>query len=204
MAKKRKIWYNISWKDILPTDIFLGRCDMLKKGGYVVYRSEGVCIISDVREESFGAIGQKEEYYILTPVSDPRSTVYVPAKNEKLCACMRKLLCASEIIELCNSLKNERIEWLSDSRGRNNIYRDIISAGDRRDLIILINTILEKSDDNREHGRKIVITDENALKRAKKMLFDEFSASTDISSEEDIIPLLKGEISLSDKKMLLH
>ena len=177
---------------------------MLKKGEYVVYRSEGVCVISDIREESFGTIEAKEEYYILTPVCDPRSTVYVPVKNEKLCSYIRELLSAHEIIELCDSVKNERIEWLSDSRGRNNAYREILAVGDRRELIILLNTVSEKLEENSKLGRKTVITDENALRRAKKMLYDEFSASTDISSEDDIIPLLKGEISVSDKKMLLR
>ena len=172
---------------------------MFKVGGYVVYRAEGVCVISDIREESFGAIGSKENYYILSPVNDPKSTVYVPVNNERLCSMMRKLLSADEIMELCASVKSERMEWLPDSRGRNNLYREILSIGDRQALIILINTVNEYMNECVAKGKRPTGADENAIRRAKKMLFDEFSQTTNIASEEDIIPLLNGDITISNK-----
>lgn len=173
---------------------------MLKKGGYVVYRSEGVCVISDIKEETFGTVGEKEEYYILTPVKDLKSTIYVPVKNSTLRSYMRELMNAEEITEMCKAVKGERLKLPNDSRGRNNIYREIFSIGDRRELMILVNTLAEDLNSLQVLGRKVAITDENAIKRAKKLLFDEFSISTDISSEDDVVALLKGEISVSDKK----
>ena len=36
---------------------------MFKVGTYVSYRAEGVCVISDIRNEAFNSLGKKEEFY---------------------------------------------------------------------------------------------------------------------------------------------
>ena len=73
---------------------------MFAVGSFVVYRAEGVCRISDIKAESFGVIGSKENYYILTPLNDEKSTVFVPVANETLVGMMRPLLSAEEITAL--------------------------------------------------------------------------------------------------------
>lgn len=172
---------------------------MYKIGSYVIYRAEGVCKISDIRAESFGAIGAKEQYYILTPMGDPHSTLFVPTENEKLVSLMRPLLSAEEICALCAELRESRMEWIDDSRARNMKYRDIMSLGDRKDLIVVANTVSERIEAMIEVGKKPNATDENALKRVVKMLYDEFKSTTDIASENDVIPLLRGELQINEK-----
>ena len=173
---------------------------MFEVGSYVIYRSEGVCVISDIRSESFGMIGKEEYYYILTPVNDGKSTVFVPLANEKLVGFMRRLLTAEEISAMLEELRDQRMEWIPDSRARNNAFKEIILRGDRRELIVLVNTVSEKLDQIAESGRKAGSTDLNAIHRAEKMLYEEFSATTDIASMDKIIPLLRGEITLLARK----
>ncbi|MBQ9112540.1 MAG: CarD family transcriptional regulator [Clostridia bacterium] len=172
---------------------------MFKVGSYVSYRSEGVCVISDIRDESFGMIGKQEQYYILTPVGDSKSTVFVPLANERLVSYMRPLMSAREISEMLAEVRDCRMEWLPDSRARNAVFREILSLGDRRELVILVNTVSEKIEAVIAAGRKPGTTDLGALRRAEKMLYDEFSATTDISSADKIVPLLRGEIVIGDK-----
>ena len=172
---------------------------MFEVGSRVVYRSEGVCTVSDIREESFGAIGGKEKYYILTPVREERSTLFVPVNNERLCGMMRKILTAKEINALCEALRNERMEWIEENRARNGEHRNILSDGDREKLIVLVNTIVARTEEMASVGKKITGGDEGSLRRAITMLYAEFSETTDISSEDDIIPLLRAEIFLNDK-----
>ncbi len=172
---------------------------MFSIGNYVVYRAEGVCVISDIREESFGAIGTKNKYYILSPVSDDRSTVFVPMDNECLCSMMRKLLSAEEIHSLAEALMAQRMDWISDNRARNARFREILSLGDRSELIVLVNTLQEHTDRLLSENKKPTGMDENTLRRAKRMLFDEFSVTTDLASEDDIVSLLRGEMILKDK-----
>lgn len=174
---------------------------MFKIGEYVSYRAEGVCVISDIRTESFNALGKCEEYYILSPIKDMNSVLYVPVNNELLTSKMLKLLSADEICALADSLRGERLEWVNESRARTNGFREILATGDRRSLIVLVNTVSEHIEIQMANGKKPTAGDENALKRAKRMLLDEFSATTDLKSEEELMLMLCGEHRCSAKEI---
>ena len=168
---------------------------MFEIGRCVSYRAEGVCRITDIREESFGAPNQKTLYYVLTPLQDDRSTVYVPVENEMLTSYMRPLLTAKEIGTLAAELRDQRMEWIPESRVRNNKFREILSAGDRRELIVLLLTLLERAE---QGGKKMSSVDENAARRAKKLLLDEFSVTSDLRTEEELVRFLRGEITCQE------
>ncbi len=172
---------------------------MFEIGSCVIYRAEGVCVVSDIRNESFGAIGKEEQYYILTPVNDGRSTVFVPLANDKLVGYMRKLLSADEINAMVEELKDERLEWVVDSRARSVMFREILALGDRRQLCVLVNTVAEKLEQTIAQGRKAGTTDLGTLHKAVTMLYGEFCATTNIDTPEKILPLLRGEIKLAEK-----
>ena len=165
---------------------------MFAVGDYVSYRSEGVCVVSDIRTEEFNALGKSEEYYILAPLKDMNSVLYVPVNNEVLVAKMQPLLSADEICALADELRGELMDWIDDSRARNAALREILAGGNRRELIVLVNTILDRISRSAEIGRKITAGDENTLKRAKRMLLDEFAATTDLSTDEELMGVLEG------------
>ncbi len=174
---------------------------MFEIGSYVSYRAEGVCVISDIREERFGALGAMGKYYILSPVGDEKSTLFVPMDNEGLVSMMRPLLSADEILRMVEELRDERMEWIEESRARNARFREIFAEGDRKQLIVLLNTVVEHSEMIRNLGKKVGSTDENAMYRAKTMLFEEFSMTTDLGGLDEVIPLLRGERKLREKKL---
>ena len=172
---------------------------MFEIGSYVIYRAEGVCVISDIRKENFGSLGNENEYYILTPVSNKSSTVFVPVSNEKLVSLIRPLMSAIEIERMLDEIRNDRIEWINDSRARNTAFKEILSSGDRRELCVLAITVFEKAEQITKNNKKVCPTDLNALRKAEKMLFDEFRATTDIKDVSDVIRAIKGEIKLKAK-----
>jgi len=175
---------------------------MFEIGSYVSYRAEGVCVVRDIREERFGALGETAKYYILSPLADEKSTVFVPMENEALMALMRPLLSAEEILRMVSELRDERLEWIEESRLRNLKFREIFSLGDRKQLVVLANTVAEHNKMITDLGKKVGSTDENALFRAKTMLFEEFSMTTDLQSIEEVLPLLRGERSLCAKELV--
>ncbi len=172
---------------------------MFEIGSCVVYRAEGVCKISDIRKEKFGAMGEEGQYYILSPLNDEKSTVFVPMDNDALLGMMRPLMSAEAICRLVTELKGERMEWIPESRARNVRFREILSLGDRRQLIVLVNTVRERMEMAVSQGKKPTMTDENAIRRAIQLLYEEFSATTDLESEEAVIPLLCGELVLHNR-----
>ena len=53
-------------------------------GQNVIYGTNGLCRVEDIKEMSFIAGETKKAYYILEPLRTKASTIYVPLKNEKL------------------------------------------------------------------------------------------------------------------------
>ena len=163
---------------------------MFNIGDHVSYRTEGICVVTDIRTESFGNM-RDEEYYILAPVKEPNSVLYIPVNNELLVSKMLPLLSPEQICDLAKELRDKRIEWKNESRVRNHMLRDIVNMGDRVSLILLVNTISEKKAELLAEGRKLTGGDEGMLKRAKKMLLDEFSFNSDIQDEDTLMLVLE-------------
>ena len=161
-------------------------------GDRVIYRAEGICEITDIRVEAFAG-GEKSEYYILSPQNDPNSTVYVPVNNERLTSMIRHILSESEIHELIAERKSERLAWISDSRARNTYFKEILSICDRRDVIVLLQTVRDKIAQNDAEGKKSGTTETNAMYRASRLLRDEFSPAISLRSDEALFALIDGE-----------
>ena len=166
---------------------------MFTKGSYVVYRAEGVCVISDIRAESFNALDKETYFYILSPVKEPKSLLYVPKDNVGLTSMMRPLLSAEEILALAEELCNERIELLPESRSRGAQIKDILSRGDRRELVVLLNTLVEFMDGVKQSGKKLGVTEINAYTKASKLLVEEFSIKSDIDNAEKLMAVISGK-----------
>jgi CarD family transcriptional regulator len=158
-------------------------------GSCVIYRAEGICDIIDIRCESFAG-GEKTDYYILSPRNDPNSTVYVPVDNEKLTSMIRPLLSEKEIRSLIAELREERLEWIEDSRARNAKFKEILSIGERRSVLLLLNTVREHITQNEANGKRSGTTDTGALTKACKLLRDEFSSAISLSTDEALFALL--------------
>lgn len=172
---------------------------MYKVGTYVSYRSEGVCVISEIRSQKFGMLNEHKDFYILSPLRDASSTLFVPADNEALLAKMRPLCSASEINAIASKLVDKRLEWDAQPRRRSNYFKDILSDGNRELLISLIHTVNDKENELSKQGKHVTQGDMTALERAKKMLVSEFSFTTDISNEETLMAVINCEIECNDK-----
>ena len=172
---------------------------MFKIGDFVSYRSEGVCRISDIRRENFSKGEDGPTYYILSPVNDPKSTLFVPTDSERLTGKMRPLLSRAEIVALCRELREERLEWIEESRARNNAFREILAEGDRCRLIVLLNTVEERIAAQIAEGKRLLGTDLNAREQSRRLLYEEFSATVELGSEADLFALLRGEEPVKEK-----
>ena len=162
-------------------------------GDAVVYRAEGVCDVVDIRKESFGAHTDGDDYYILSPRNDANSSIYVPVHNERLTVLMRPILTRNEILSLIDSVRDERLNWPAESRARNVAFREILSLGDRRELIVLVLTVHEHLLQTIASGKKPGSTETGALSRACRLLRDEFSLAIPLPNDDALINLLCGK-----------
>lgn len=163
---------------------------MYKEGSYVSYRSEGVCVIVEIERRNFGTLNEFKDFYVLSPINDLNSKLYIPVDNAVLVSKMQELCSADDVNLLAKELKDEVLEWIPAPRPRSNSFREILSEGRREMLIKLIHTVMAQEKKLMSEGRHITQGDDAILKRAKRMLIDEFSFTTDITTEQMLIDVL--------------
>ncbi len=165
---------------------------MLNVGEKVLYGASGACTVTDICKRKFGD-GDEKEYYVLVPVHDSRTTLYVPVGNAALEAKMKKLLSADEIEELILSMPKQKTEWIADEKVRQETYKKMLHSGDRRDLISITKAMYNHRKTMMAKGRKLHMADEKLYREAEKLLCDEFSAVLEIEPSE-VVPFIISKI----------
>ncbi len=155
---------------------------MFSVGQTVVYGVQGVCRIQDVTSKKFGK--ESEDYFVLQPIFDGKSLLYVPCSNEKLLAQMRPVLSREELGELIASASNADSTWMEDEKQRRSLCTEIIKSGDRAALLGLIAMMYQHSESLREQKKHIPLADERLMKQASRLLHDEFAFVLGIQPEE--------------------
>ena len=155
---------------------------MLSVGDTVVYGTQGVCRIKEISMMKFGKT--KAEYYVLAPVADEHSAVYVPTTNQKLLAKMRELISREELDALIDSANENQIEWISDDNGRKNYCDEVVKNGTRQELMQLIGMLYNRREMLKNEKKHFHNVDAQYLKTAERLLHDEFAYILGISAEE--------------------
>lgn len=170
---------------------------MHKINDMVVYGSEGICRIADIVVQTMH--GGAMEYYVLKPLGDGTSTIFVPTGNEALTAKMRRILSATEICDLIRSVETEESEWIEKENERKQRYRQILSDGDRRALLCMVKTVSVYGEKRKKAGKKLHQCDERFLKDAEKLVCEEFALALNIPKDE-VVPFIMEQVSIAEKQ----
>ena len=157
----------------------------------VSYRTNGVCRIEEIKNCTFGK--ESGEYYVLRPVYDDKSVIYVPKDSplsDKIC----RLLTKSEVDEIIKSLSGEDIDWIENDRERSEHIKDVISSGNKKRIAHFIKVMRHRCAFLAERGKKLRVADESALHCAEKMICDEFSVALGIA-REDVSDYIESHIA---------
>ena len=169
---------------------------MYTVGSVVIYGSEGVCKIKEIQENRFGDMQSSRLYYVLSPISNNGTKIYVPCDNELLVSKIMKVMSKEEIKELIKEDVPEA-EWISDNRQRNKAYKDILQTYDRKQILSLCKLLYTiKKEQNTT--KRLYASDEEIYKKAIKILHSEFSAVLNIEPD-DVMPFVFGEIDCEEK-----
>ncbi len=158
---------------------------MFQIGDVVAYGATGICKIEDLTITSLNRSGtNKQEYYVLRPLSASTCLTYVPVSNPKLMGRMRKLLTKAEIDHLLQTVRDQNLEWIPDARQRADQYGQLLSSGHPKHLLLLIQRLyLEKKACSAE-GRRFSSADDRMLSNAERTLSEEFSYALEIPEAE--------------------
>jgi CarD family transcriptional regulator len=147
----------------------------------VMYGRNGACRISDITDGSF--IGKPDvKYYILHPIYSNDCAIMTPVDCQKVM--IRQLASKQEVYKLIDSMPSQEAVWIDDDKQRNNEFTQKLNSGLCTDWIKLIKSIYQKNEEKKELGKKLPQADQNIWKDAKKLLYEEFSASLEMPPEK--------------------
>ena len=155
---------------------------MFKIGEVVSYSATGVCEIIDIRREKL--TDTTMQYYILKPMYQNASTVYVPVENETLVSRMKYLLTKEDAEDLISSLALNELEWIENDSERLAFWREILRSGDRTKIAALIRTLYLRSQHLTSLGKHLRSADAQIFKEAQSVLHGELATVFNIPLEE--------------------
>lgn len=154
---------------------------MYQIGDKVLYGMQGVCVVTD--QEKRVVDKKTVTYLVLEPVGQEGSRYLVPTHNEAAMAKLRKILTKEELATLLDSPEVRNQEWIQDENHRKQLYRELISSGDRLRLMQMVHTLYNHRSAQKASGRKCHLCDENFLRDAEKLLSGEISLVMELDAE---------------------
>lgn len=152
---------------------------MFHIGDTVVYGSSGICRITDLKEERIG--GEKQTYYLLTPVKDPRSTYYCPLSREEK---LRAPLGEEEAWTLIRQAPKTQAVRIADEGARREQFTAMLKSGDHIQLIRLIRSLLCHRQEREAAGKRLQMADQRMLEDARRVLYEEFAQVLSLTHDQ--------------------
>ena len=142
------------------------------------YGGSGVCVIQEIAVMRFGRT--RERYYVLKPVYQNSSVIYVPVDNPQLVSKMRPVLSRQEVESLIEGMPQIPTAWEEDPQLRKANFDNLLRSHDCRSLIVIIKTLQAQRERRQAEGKSLHVSDDNYLREAQRLLYDEFAGALDI------------------------
>ena len=162
---------------------------MYNIGDAVVYSTTGICIIDDIRYESFR--DELEQYYVLRPLLTRESTIFSPVKNTT--AKMRLISSKEELEDALNVSSTE--EWIENVTTRKERFSSILRSCDLVACMGILLSLLEKKHEKEQCNKKMHVSDEMFLCDIEKIVYGEIAYIYSVSLEQ------ASEVFLSHKSI---
>ncbi|MCR5634258.1 MAG: hypothetical protein K6F90_02980 [Lachnospiraceae bacterium] len=156
-----------------------------KIGDFVLYGLNGTCKIVDIGPLDFG--GPDKIYYSMKPVSDARSTIYLPLTKEE--EILRGVMSKDEAKQVVEGIKKSKPATYSPVRENCDV---ILKSGDNVAVSSMIKLLRNMRKENRKIHKGLNIQEEKILKDAERVLFSEISIALDMPYTEAVTSI--GEI----------
>lgn len=164
----------------------------IKKGQYVVYGTNGICLVDDITEMAFPTGGERKTYFLLRPCADAGSVIYIPHDNEALLSRLRPTLTKPQAEELLAGPVQVKIEWIEDRKQRVLALREYLAENNPYSLLPLIRCLCHKRDELTAKNKKFSNADREALDSALHSVCNELCFATDLEADEIIEKLKIG------------
>ncbi len=139
----------------------------------VFYGTNGVCRISAIEQLSFNS--EPDDYYILRPVYNASSTIFVPLGNPTLCGRIRPVMTEEQMLLLFRRMTEEIPDWIEDNNRRRAVFSDILLDAEPEKVLAVLRCLRSRSETLRRRKKRLHISDEKLFHDAERMLREEIA-----------------------------
>lgn len=154
---------------------------MFKVGDFVVKQNTGICRVEEIVMKSLMG-SEEKEYYVLAPVEDNRSKMYVTTDADR--TRIRELMSADEAREFVKHMADIEAVVIKSDKLREKEYKEAFKTNEPEALVAVMKSLYDRSRVRLAQGKKITSTDEKYLKLAEKTLYSELAFSLGIDVKE--------------------
>ncbi len=149
---------------------------------YVLYGSEGVCLVESVGHPAINGLDATKEYYTLTPVYRT-GKIYAPVESRVK---IRKALTKAQVEELINDIDgiSSSLDVPKDAKQAQMYYKELVSSYDCGNLIKIIKYVWEKQKEFVGIKKNVPAVDMRYMKIAEDMLYNEFGFALGIDPRD--------------------
>ena len=155
-----------------------------QKGDHVRYGTNGVCVIADIETMTSMDRRSVKDYYVLRPVAESGTKIFVPLDNPALLGKMHAILTREEINEAIRQSAADPLPWVGDRNRRSEAFKEILKTAEPFPLLQLCSCIHGRRLQLSQEGKRLSGSDEAILKQAERLVENEFAFSQDIPRSE--------------------
>lgn len=146
---------------------------MYQVGDKILYANTGACVIE--RIESLRFDRKREKYYVLCPLFQKTSVIYVPVENQELTSKMQPMPSRDEAEHLIDSLPAMEVFSIPDAQERKAYIDELMHQKGNGGLLKVIKSLYGIKRQRIREGKSLHVSDENALHEALRLLCDELA-----------------------------
>ncbi len=154
---------------------------MYNIGDIVVKPNTGICKIEDVVYMSLVG-NEKKQYYMLMPLEDARSVLYVSIDADR--TRLRPIMTKEAAKAFVEKISEIEAVWVPNDKMREQQYKNAFKTNEPEALVAIIKNLNNRSRARLAQGKKITSTDERYFKQAQNALYSELAFSLDIEMDE--------------------
>lgn len=111
---------------------------MFEIGEFVIYGFNGICKVQDITHIDMAGSSKDTLYYLLMPLGNAGSKVYIPVDNDKIT--VRKVLTDKEAWKLIDEIPDIDEMWVQNDKQREGVYKNALKTCDCREWVRIIKT----------------------------------------------------------------
>ena len=149
---------------------------------YVIYGSEGVCMVESIGHPDISGLDKAREYYTLSPIYRT-GKIYTPVDSTIR---MRKALTKAEAEGIIMSIENIccELDVPKDNKLANLFYKELVTSYECEKLISIIKYVFLKQREFLAIKKNLPAVDLKYMRIAEDMLYNEFGFALGISPKE--------------------